>query len=88
MINNNHPNRRRILCAPLSTNQNHGLLRLLPSRLEPLAFVIGSEPLAPHGLLVRVRHNGNLAIWRGCRIEQVDRRKADAALATLEPKTA
>lgn len=76
----NHGNRGRLRCAPLSVNPHHGLVTLLPTRLEALAFVIGAEPLAPSGLLVRVRHSGDLAIWRGVSIEQVNQRKAQAAL--------
>lgn len=78
----NHPSRGRIRCAPLSINPTHGLVRHLPQQFEPLAFTIWTEPLAPDGLLVRVRHNGSLAIWRGCRLEQVDQRKAVAALTS------
>lgn len=80
----NHPTRGRLRLAPLSVNPRHGLILLLPSRLEAIAFTIWTEPLAPDGLLVRVKHSGAFAVWRGVRIEQIDQRKATAAVAALE----
>ena len=80
----NHPTRGRLRLAPLSVNPYHGSIALLPSRLEAVAFTIWTEPLAPDGLLVRVKHSGTFAIWRGVRIEQVNQRKAAAAVDALE----
>lgn len=79
----NHGARGRLRLAQLSINPHHGLIALLPSRLEPLAFSVGTEALAPDGLLVRIKHSGTLAVWRGVRIEQINQRKAQAALDAL-----
>lgn len=75
--------RGRLRLAPLSVNPHHGLLALLPSRLDPVAFTVGTRDLAPDGLLVAVKSGGSLAIWRGVRIEQVSQRKAIAAIAAM-----
>jgi len=75
-----HDNRRRLCLAPLSVNPYHGLLRSVPHTCDGLAYVVGSHPLAPHGVLVRVRSTGYLAIWRGVRLESVVQRKAQAAM--------
>lgn len=78
-----HQGRGRLRLAPLTANPDHGLVALLPTRLEPLAFTVGTHDLAPDGLLVRIKHGGALAIWRGVRIEQVSQRKAQAAIDQL-----
>jgi hypothetical protein len=78
-----HGNRGRILCAPI--NPTSGLLTIgFPATLEPLAMVYDTTPRVPHGVLVRVRRTGTLAVWTGQAIRSVPPRKAQAALDAME----
>lgn len=75
----NHSNRGRIKCAPI-VHWRRGFLMALPSSLEPLAFTYPNFPQSPDGVLVRVKATGRLCKWVGGHIENLDQRKARAAL--------
>lgn len=81
----NHPIRGRINCAPLSLlHANHGLLMGLPKTIEPLAYTYGLYPLVPDGALIRVKSTGRVCKWTGGAVQNVDQRKATAALNLMQ----
>ena len=82
----NHPHRGRINCAPLSIRPHHGLLMGLPKTVEPLAYVYSLYPLAPEGLLIRMKYTAQLCKWIGGAIQSIDQRKAQLALNMMQQR--
>lgn len=62
---------------------HRGLINSIPRTTEAVALSFGTEPDVLDGVLVRIRHTGTYAMWRGVSMEQVDQRKAAAALGAL-----
>ena len=81
--------RGRLNIRPISEADrrlHRGLLSSIPSTADAIALSYGADPHALDGVLVKVRHTGSYAVWRGLALEQISQRKAAAAIEAIQTK--
>lgn len=80
-----HKNRGRIICSPITSRWDHQThANSVPKQFEPLALIVGYDGgTVAEGVIVRHRLTGTLAKWMGFHLENIDPRKAEAALARM-----